>query len=91
MNSEKKMPVGEVKFGLIVASIWENEGETGKYYNVTLTRLYKAGDEWKRTDSFGRDDLLTAAKVLDLAHTRIFELSQKKSENSTKAVKKPRK
>ena len=34
------------------------------------------GDEWKRTQSFGRNDLLVLAKVADHAHSRIFELQQ---------------
>ena len=36
--------------------------------------LYKEGDQWKSTQSFGRNDLLVLAKVADLAHTRIFQL-----------------
>ena len=43
-------------------------------YNVTFSRLYKEGDEWKSTQSFGRNDLLVLAKVADLAHTRLFQL-----------------
>jgi len=31
------------------------------------------GEDWKTTDSFGRDDLPLAGKVLDMAHTWIFE------------------
>ena len=34
---------------------------------MTLTRLYRNGDHWKESRQFGRDDLLQAAKVLDLA------------------------
>ena len=46
----------------------------GGSYNAQLSRLYRDGDSWKRTGSFGRDDLLTVAKVADMAHTRIHEL-----------------
>jgi hypothetical protein len=80
MNNEKTKPVDEVKFGLIAASIWKNKSKTGTHYNVTISRLYKSGQSWKRSESFGRDDLLTAAKVLELAHTRIFELSKESKE-----------
>ena len=35
--------------------------------------LYKdAEGRWKSTDSLGREDLLLAAKVLDLAHSWIY-------------------
>lgn len=75
MQNEKTKPVGEVKFGSVIASIWKNESKNGIYYNVTLSRIYKdSEDNWKRSDSFGRDDLLTVAKACDLAHTRIFQL-----------------
>ena len=77
---ENKKPVSEVKIGSIVASIWRNEGKNGTHYNVTFTRLYKDGEGWGRSESFGRDDLLTVAKVADLAHTRIFELSKDSKE-----------
>jgi hypothetical protein len=41
---------------------------------VTLIRVYRNGDVWKESTHFGRDDLLLAAKVLDLARIahRIF-------------------
>lgn len=72
----KQKPVEEVRLGSIKAAIWKNGGEDqAPRYNVTVCRLYRDGDEWKTTDSFGRDDLLVLAKVLDIAHTRIFELS----------------
>ncbi|RIK77029.1 MAG: hypothetical protein DCC68_18245 [Planctomycetota bacterium] len=66
-------PVHEVRLGRIKAAIWENETQNGTRHNVKVTRLYKDGAEWKDSDSFGRDDLLVVAKVLDLAHSWIFQ------------------
>ncbi len=44
---------------------------------VALTRSYKQGDDiWKETDSLGFDDLLTMAKLFDLAHTYIMHRQQ---------------
>ena len=74
MENEKTKPIDEIKIGSIVASIWKNESLSGSYFNVTVTRLYKDGDTWKRSDSFGREDLLLVGKVLDLSHTRIYQL-----------------
>jgi hypothetical protein len=72
-------PVAEVKIGLIVASIWENKDGEHTRHNVTFARLYKKKDEqWKRTASFGHGDLLTLAKVADLAHSKIAELIEAK-------------
>lgn len=71
----KNRPVHEVRFGRIRAAIWQNETENGTRHNVTITRLYKDGDDWKDSTSFGRDDLPLVAKVCDQAHSWIFEQS----------------
>ena len=70
-------PVDEVRIGRVKATIWRNETEDDRpRYNVVFARLYKDGDTWLSTPSFGRNDLLLLAKLADLAHTRICELSQ---------------
>ena len=51
-------------------------------YNVTFSRLYKDGDKWQNTQSFGRGDLLTLSKVADLAHTRIYSLPQEPTDEA---------
>ena len=63
----------------IRAAIWPNETETGTRHNVTISRLYKDGDDWKDSTSFGRDDLPLVAKVCDQAHTWIFEQAVERS------------
>lgn len=68
----KVRPVREIRLGRIRAAIWENETQNGTRHNVTLSRLYKDGEDWKDSTSFGRDDLPLVAKVADLAHTWIF-------------------
>lgn len=68
----KQRPAHEVRLGRIRAAIWENSTDSGVRHNVTLTRLYKEGDEWKDSTSLGRDDLPLAMKVLDQAHSWIF-------------------
>lgn len=65
-------PTHEVKIGRVKASIWANGSERGTRYSVTVGRLYKPEDgPWKTSTSLDRDDLLQAAKALDLAHTWI--------------------
>ena len=69
-------PVHEIRLGAIKASIWENETATGPRHSVTLSRLYKdTNDEWRSTDSLGREDLLLAVKVLDLVHSWLYQHS----------------
>lgn len=68
---EKQQPVHEIRLGAVKAAVWKNATPNGTRFNVTLSRLYKEGDKWQRSESFGRDDLLLLAKVADLAHTWI--------------------
>ena len=49
--------------------------------------LYKDGDTWQSTQSFGRHDLLLLAKVADLAHTRVLELPQESNGDDNGAAK----
>ncbi len=72
-SEAKSRPVHEIRLGRIRAAIWENETQNGIRHNVTIARLYKDGDRWKDTTSFGREDLPLVAKVADMAHTWIFQ------------------
>ena len=76
-NTQK--PVSEVRIGAVKASIWQNETQAGIRHNATFSRLYKDGDDWKSTSSFGREDLLLLAKVANLTHTRIHELQRQEA------------
>jgi hypothetical protein len=69
-------PVHEVRLGRVKAAIWENDTSTGIRHNVTIQRIYRDGEQWKTSDSFGRDDLPLVTKVADLAHTWIFQNGQ---------------
>ena len=40
-------PVAEVRIGPVKASIWRNETANSTRHNVTFSRLYKDGDQWK--------------------------------------------
>ena len=84
MQKTKDKPVHEVRIGSIKAAIWKNETSTGARYNTTFSRIYKDKDEdqWRSTDSFGRDDLLVIAKVADAVHTWIFDQAQDKNGDS---------
>ena len=69
-------PVDEIRIGRVKATIWRNGTDEQPRHNVTFGRLYKEADQWKTTQSFGRNDLLVLAKVADRAHSRIFALPQ---------------
>lgn len=69
-------PVHELRMGRVRAAIWENETQNGTRHNVTISRLYKDGDDWKDSTSFGRDDLPLVEKVASLAHAWIYGSGQ---------------
>src|SRR5689334_19600686 len=81
----KQTPIHEVRLGQIKAAVWKNETEAGVRYNVTFCRLYKDGEDWKSTDSFGRDDLLLLSKVADNTHSWIFQQTREEK-SATKSV-----
>lgn len=70
---DRSKPAHTIRFGRIKATIWANDSPNGVWYNVQVCRIYKDGDQWKQSDSFGRDDLPLACKALDQAHTWIYQ------------------
>ena len=73
-SNTKARPVHEVRMGRVKAAIWENETQNGARHNVTVSRIYKdADDQWRDSTSFGREDLPLVAKVVDQAHTWIYD------------------
>ena len=70
-------PANKIRIGSVSAIIWRNPAEKGPRYSVQIQRSYKNGDdEWRQTESLGQDDLLVAAKLLDLSHSWINEAMQ---------------
>lgn len=69
----KNRPVHEIRMGRVRAAVWQNESEVGIRHNVTFSRLYKDGGQWKDSTSFGRDDLPLLAKLADMAHTYLYQ------------------
>lgn len=84
MNNKTK-PAHEVRLGHIKAAVWRNETETGVRYNATFSRLYRNGEQWKSTDSFGRDNLLLLGKVADQTHSWICTQTQEQA-NGTRSA-----
>ena len=79
-NKQNK-PAHEIRLGGIRASIWKNDTDKGPRYNTTFERNYRDGEEWKTSDSFGRDDLLTLGFVATEALRWIVEQKQPQQPN----------
>jgi len=77
-NTDNK-PVHRIRSGAISVAIWKHESKNGPFYSANVQRAYTQDDgkTWEHTDSFGRDEVLTAAKLLDLAHTWILREESK--------------
>jgi hypothetical protein len=68
-KEENNKPSKEFRLGLVRAAIWERAGQHGTLYHVTVSRLYRDGDnKWASSQSFGRDELPILAKVVEEAH-----------------------
>ncbi len=67
-KSPQNRPVQKFMAGNIRVAVWENQtGEGKKFPMITIDRIYKDGEEWKKTASFRRSDLLRAAFALQKA------------------------
>lgn len=82
----KSEPAHVIRFGLLRCEIARREASTGVFFNIKLVRMYRNGDQWKESNLFGRDDLLVAAKLLDLAHTWIFAHGQPAAATNAKST-----
>lgn len=83
--AQKKEPVHKVQLEHITAAIWANSTKEGRvWFNVTISRSYKDGDQWKDTTTFRRDDLPIVAKAADMAYAWIWE--QKVPANQVEAT-----
>jgi aryl-phospho-beta-D-glucosidase BglC (GH1 family) len=75
-ETPNRKPIHEIRLSKIKAAIWQNDTDNGVRYNVTLGRLYKEGQNWKQTESFGRDDLPALAEVIHQTWLWIFQKQQ---------------
>ena len=69
-----RKPAQTIRLGRIKVAIWKNQSEDGKtWFNVTVSRSYNEGGDWKDTDSYRRDDLPVVAKAMDMAYAWIWD------------------
>lgn len=58
MATTKQPPIHKIGDGTAIqAAIWQQETEQGPFLTVSVSRLYKQGEEWKRSTSFGEKHL----------------------------------
>jgi hypothetical protein len=79
----KNKPISEIRIGTVKAAIWQNKTGDIVRHNVTFTRIYKDGEEWKNTDSFGRDDLPKLILAAQKAYEGLFQTGQEEPAGET--------
>ncbi len=85
-STSNNQPVHHIRHGAISASIWRQDTDKGPMFNVTFQRSYKDGEEWKTSNSFGRQNLL----VLSLIAARAFEWIGNQSHSRSSGQSQPR-
>ena len=73
-KKETKKPVSQLRFGRVIASIWENEVNGSSLQSVTFEKLYQKDDKsWGYSKSFSASDLLNLSEVARQAFLRLSE------------------
>ena len=69
-------PVLTLRDGKLSASIWENTGESGKFYSVTFQRVYtdKDSGEVKNSSAFSGAEILQIAQLATKAYNEVGEM-----------------
>lgn len=70
-KEEIKKPVQKFRSGNVSATIWDKEIDVNNkkvtIYTVSIERSYKDGDDWKKTNTYNKNDLIKLKVVLDKA------------------------
>lgn len=76
MNTENRnQPVETIRDGALKATLWQNEGEKGPYFSVTLAKTYKDDKgQYRDTQSFTGSETLRIAELARTAYSRTNEL-----------------
>lgn len=76
-NQTKNRPIDTLRDGTLKATIWKQDGKSGPFYRVNLSRSYRDDDgKWHDTDSFMGSDLLKIALLATRAYERTNALRQ---------------
>jgi hypothetical protein len=68
----KNQPVHEERLGRMKAVVWENDTANGSMFNVTFCRIFRDGNDWKESQSFGKDDCLLLARLAEITSVWIY-------------------
>lgn len=75
-NENRNAPVDKFADYPVEVALFERQGDNGTWYNAQVSKTYKQGDEYKRTNNFNRTDLLKLNALVPQALARMQELEQ---------------
>ena len=88
-TASAQKPIKTIRLRGVSASIFANKvkvkGRDRTFHKVAVQRSYKDGDEWKRTTSFGRDDLPVVNTVLQRAWDFILDTEATRGKEEVEA------
>ncbi|MAT70099.1 MAG: hypothetical protein CMJ58_11330 [Planctomycetaceae bacterium] len=73
-NQPTNKPAATLRDGSLKATLWQRQSENGVFFNVTLTRTYKDGDNYKDSNSYTGAELLRVARLAGKAYDLADEL-----------------
>jgi|GEM_PF-4337866 len=72
----KKRPIKKLKIGRVNAAVFENHSKRGTWYTVSIDRVNKHGDEFRRVSTFPENELENLAA--GVAQTKQYIEEQRK-------------
>ena len=72
-GASSNKPIRVFRLRGVKVAIFENHAADNVFYKVSPQKIYREGDEWKTTTSFGRDDLSVLRLLLGRAWEFILE------------------
>lgn len=69
-------PIDKLQDFPVEIALFEREGQNGAWINADVSKTYKHGEEYKKTRSFNRTDLLKLNALVPQAISRMQELEQ---------------
>lgn len=80
-GASSNKPIRVFRMRGVKVAVFENKTDQGTFHKATLQRIYRDGEEWKTTQSYGRDDLPIAILQLERAWEFILETEAQPSIN----------
>jgi len=84
-DHNKPTPVETLRDGRLKATTWENQGQDGPYYSVTLAKTYEdKNGRLQDSHSFTGSELLRIAELARESHVLIRDLRRERAQDRSR-------